>query len=216
MSDNRAGDLGRRVAHRRKQLGLSRKELAERCGMASEYIAYLEENPAVATADTLSRLASGLQTTPEELLGAARDDGMTGGRLEELDRDECLRLISPGGIGRLVFTGRHGLTVVPVNYRMQGESVVFRTVAGGSTDEDLRTGWAGLEYTVAFQVDHIDEATKEGWSVLLQGPAHHVTTEEERAALTGLGVTPWAAGERELYMRITPTRVTGRRLHAAT
>jgi hypothetical protein len=29
---------------------------------------------------------------------------------EELDEAECLRLISPGGVGRIGFTGEHGLT----------------------------------------------------------------------------------------------------------
>lgn len=215
-----AGDIGRRVAHRRQELGLSREELAERCDMAPGYIAYLEEKPAVVPPDTLTKLAGGLETTPRQLLGglSERPPGATPGaaaspRLEELDPDECLRLISPGGVGRIAFNGRFGLTVLPVNYRIHEGAIVFRTVAGGTTDEDLRTGWAGVEFTVAFEVDRLDEAMREGWSVLVQGPLHHVT-EEERRELTRLKVEPWAGGERELYLRITPTRMTGRRVRA--
>jgi len=37
---------------------------------------------------------------------------------ELLDEAECLRLISPGGVGRLAYSGRFGPTVLPVNYMM--------------------------------------------------------------------------------------------------
>ena len=47
--------------------------------------------------------------------------------LERLDEDECLRLISPGGVGRLAFSGRYGLTVFPVNYTVHDGSIMFRT-----------------------------------------------------------------------------------------
>jgi hypothetical protein len=50
--------------------------------------------------------------------------------------------------------------------------------------------------------------------VLLQGPAHHVS-EAERASAEQAGVEPWPAGERELFIRIVPQRVTGRRIRPA-
>lgn len=132
--------------------------------------------------------------------------------LEKLDDAECLRLISPGGVGRLVYTGRYGPTVLPVNYQMFQGSVVFRAAHDSTTDEDLRTGIANAEYRVAFEVDHLDSAAREGWSVLVQGAAHHVESEDERAAVGQAGVEPWAPGERDLFMRITPSRLTGRRI----
>jgi nitroimidazol reductase NimA-like FMN-containing flavoprotein (pyridoxamine 5'-phosphate oxidase superfamily) len=134
------------------------------------------------------------------------------GVLEELDDAECMRLLSPGGIGRLAFTGRYGPTVFPVNYTMVQGSVVFRTAHDSATDEDLRTGIGSAEYRVAFQVDHFDSAAREGWSVLVQGPAHYVDSEDERAEVGGAGLETWAPGERDLFMRITPSRVTGRRI----
>jgi nitroimidazol reductase NimA-like FMN-containing flavoprotein (pyridoxamine 5'-phosphate oxidase superfamily) len=135
--------------------------------------------------------------------------------LEQLDDAECLRLISPGGVGRLVFTGRYGPTVLPVNYRMFQGSVIFRTAHDSTTDEDLRTGIANAEYLVAFEVDHFDTTAREGWSVLVQGPAHYVESEDERAEAGRTGVEPWAPGERDLFMRITPSRLTGRRVRQA-
>jgi nitroimidazol reductase NimA-like FMN-containing flavoprotein (pyridoxamine 5'-phosphate oxidase superfamily) len=132
--------------------------------------------------------------------------------LEELDEAECLRLIASGGIGRIGFSGRYGPTVMPVNYQLYDGSIVFRTAQDSATDEDLRTGIANAEYKVAFEIDDFDTAARTGWSVLIQGSAHHVESEAERASVAGAGDDPWPGGDRELFLRITPMRITGRRV----
>ena len=132
--------------------------------------------------------------------------------LEELDEAECLRLIAPGGIGRLAFAGRYDLTVLPVNYKFYDGAILFRTTPHSSTDEDLRTGIAHAEYRVAFEVDDFDTTAREGWSVLVQGPAHHIDSEAEQADAEAAGVDPWPDGGREHFIRITPARITGRRI----
>ena len=131
---------------------------------------------------------------------------------EQLDEDECLRLITPGGIGRLVFAGRFDLTVLPVNYKLHDGAILFRTTQHGATDEDLRTGIEHAEYRVAFEVDEFDQAAREGWSVLVQGPAHHLDSKAERADAQLADVAPWPDGVREHFIRITPARITGRRI----
>jgi nitroimidazol reductase NimA-like FMN-containing flavoprotein (pyridoxamine 5'-phosphate oxidase superfamily) len=136
-------------------------------------------------------------------------------QLEKLDEAECLRLISPGGVGRIAFVGSYDLTVLPVNYRLVNGAILFRTAAGGLTEEDLRPGIAGGEYRVAFEVDHLDDATREGWSVLVRGPAHHLDADDEQEAAGRAGVEPWAPGERNHYIRITPARITGRWIETA-
>jgi nitroimidazol reductase NimA-like FMN-containing flavoprotein (pyridoxamine 5'-phosphate oxidase superfamily) len=135
--------------------------------------------------------------------------------LEQLDEATCLRLISPGGIGRLAYTGRYGLTVFPVNYTLHEGAIVFRTAQDSPTGEDLQTGIAHAEYQVAFEVDDIDPAAREGWSVLIQGPAHHMISAADRAAVLASGVEPWPEGAKEHAIRITPKRITGRRLRHA-
>jgi nitroimidazol reductase NimA-like FMN-containing flavoprotein (pyridoxamine 5'-phosphate oxidase superfamily) len=132
--------------------------------------------------------------------------------LEILEEAECLRLIAPGGIGRLVFAGRYDLTVLPVNYQLHSGAILFRTAGDNSTDEDLRTGIEHAEYRVAFEVDDFDRDAREGWSVLVQGPAHHVDSEAELAEARSAGVEPWADGTREHFISITPVRITGRRI----
>jgi nitroimidazol reductase NimA-like FMN-containing flavoprotein (pyridoxamine 5'-phosphate oxidase superfamily) len=131
--------------------------------------------------------------------------------IEELDQEACLQLISRGGVGRIAYAGRFGLVVLPVNYMLQGGAIVFRTAEHGSLDEDLRTGIEGAEYKVAFEIDDIDLPKRQGWSVLVQGPAHHLVGADRDAAVQA-GVQALAPGDRELFVRIVPSRVTGRRI----
>jgi nitroimidazol reductase NimA-like FMN-containing flavoprotein (pyridoxamine 5'-phosphate oxidase superfamily) len=135
-----------------------------------------------------------------------------GAMIENLDEAECLRLISPGGVGRIAFTGRYGPTVLPVNYQLHQGDIIFRTQHDSATDEDLRTGIQNASYRVAFEVDDFSAAAREGWSVLVQGGARHAESEEERASAHQAGVEPWAPGERDPFVRVVPSRITGRRI----
>jgi hypothetical protein len=148
--------------------------------------------------------------------GSARSGPGEPAVLEVLDEAECLRLISAGGIGRIAFTGRFGPTVLPVNYQLHQGTIVFRTAEDSPTDEDLRTGIANAEYKVAFEIDDFSLAAREGWSVLIQGALHHVDSAAERASVRGAGVEPWAGGPRELFLRVIPSRVSGRRISRTT
>ncbi len=132
--------------------------------------------------------------------------------IETLDEAECRRLISHGGIGRIAYQSRFGPAVLPVNYQMHDGAILFRTAAHSPLDEDLRTGIADAEYRVAFEIDDFDPASRQGWSVLVQGAAHHVAPGAEREAALSAGVEPWPGGERELFVRIVPARITGRRI----
>ena len=64
------GDLGRRIAAQRRQLGRSRAELAAKAGLSVAYLTYLETRPALVTMACLLELADALDTTAEALLGA--------------------------------------------------------------------------------------------------------------------------------------------------
>jgi nitroimidazol reductase NimA-like FMN-containing flavoprotein (pyridoxamine 5'-phosphate oxidase superfamily) len=141
--------------------------------------------------------------------------GTTGGMepiLEELTEAESLRLIEQAEIGRIGFSGRFGPAILPVNFKVLDGSVVFRTEADSPLGEDLRTGIAHAEYKVAFEIDEIDKTEKTGWSVLIQGAVHYVEDEEERAVVVKSGVQPWAGHGRDLYVRIKPTFISGRRI----
>lgn len=129
-----------------------------------------------------------------------------------LDEAECLRLIAAGGVGRIGYTGRFGPMILPVNYVLYEQTIVFRTGQHSPMGEDLRTGIADAEYKVAFEVDEIIPASREGWSILIQGSAHHVDSDSELAKVQQSGVQTWPGGEKDLFIRIVPSRVTGRRI----
>ncbi|WP_235967198.1 pyridoxamine 5'-phosphate oxidase family protein [Herbidospora solisilvae] len=140
-----------------------------------------------------------------------RDSGPS--TLEELSEKECLQLAEQGGIGRVAFGGAVvGPTVFPVNYRLINGQVVFRIRKGGTMDESISSGIDDVEVKIAFQIDHIDERNRNGWSVLIQGPAHHVS-ESELSATGADDVDSWAGDSRDHYIRIAPQRVTGRRIN---
>lgn len=132
-----------------------------------------------------------------------------------LDEAECLRLIAAGGVGRIGYTGRFGPTILPVNFVLYEQAIVFRTGQHSPMGEDLRTGIADAEYKVAFEVDEIVPASREGWSILIQGSAHHVEAGSELAAVRQSGVQAWPGGEKDLFIRIAPDRITGRRIRRA-
>ncbi|MEV1178323.1 pyridoxamine 5'-phosphate oxidase family protein [Nonomuraea sp. NPDC049784] len=212
------GDFGRRISYHRHQLGLTCEQVADRANMSAGYVQHLESHLGTPDTGTVTRLATALETTVEDLLGGGRDrppgpgPAAAGPVLEVLDPEECLRLVAPGGIGRVAFNGQDGPTVLPVNYKLHEGAIVFRTAYGGPMDQDLRTGLEGVDIKIGFQVDRIDEARREGWSVLINGPAHHVP-QDEVEKVTEADVTPWAGGERHLYIRIVPHQITGRRIH---
>jgi nitroimidazol reductase NimA-like FMN-containing flavoprotein (pyridoxamine 5'-phosphate oxidase superfamily) len=132
--------------------------------------------------------------------------------VERLEEAECRRLISPGGVGRLGYSGLRGVAVLPVHYQLDKGSIVFRTPLDSPTDEDLRTGIQGAEYKVSFEIDEVGPDAQEGWMVFVQGDAHHVDSEDDRASAWAAGDQPPDGGTREHFVRITPTFITGRRL----
>jgi hypothetical protein len=135
--------------------------------------------------------------------------------IEVLDETECLPLIAGGGVGRIGYTSRFGPTVLPVNYDLYEGTIVFRTGLHSSMVEDLRTGIADAEYNVAFEIDQMQPVTQEGWSVLVQGAAHFVDSQDELGPIAQLGVQAWAGGAKEQFIRIMPRHIAGRRIRRA-
>ena len=125
----------------------------------------------------------------------------TGSHLDEIDREECLELLASQPVGRLAVSmpGR-GPLVVPVNYVLDGDAIVFRS--------DLGSKLTALLGPASFEVDSIDPLHRTGWSVLVVGTAHQVSQWE-----TGhLDVEPWADGPKRHWVRLVPQEITGRRI----
>jgi nitroimidazol reductase NimA-like FMN-containing flavoprotein (pyridoxamine 5'-phosphate oxidase superfamily) len=122
----------------------------------------------------------------------------------ELDVDTCWRLLHRAWVGRVGFVDRQGPVVLPVNCVVWGPAIVFRT--------DQNTALYGLATgaTVAFEADGIDSVAESGWSVLVRGQLYEVTDAEELARMAELPLHPWVAGEKDRWMKIVSSLVTGR------
>jgi nitroimidazol reductase NimA-like FMN-containing flavoprotein (pyridoxamine 5'-phosphate oxidase superfamily) len=209
------GDLGRRVAQRRQELGLTAEEVAARAGMAPGYVEYLERQPAELAVGDLLRLANALDCSVRDLLGAGLDlpPGQHGaGRhpeLIELDPQECRALLGTHGVGRVGVATESGPLIVPVNYAVVDDTIVVRTAA----QTVLATQAAGDGTEVAFEVDHLDEANRQGWGVLVVGHARVVSDPvESRRLADEADIQPWAGGQRDIQVCIGTRRMTGRRI----
>lgn len=111
-------------------------------------------------------------------------------------------------MGRIAFSNEGEAFVAPVNHRVVGRSVVFRTGAGTTF------GAAWSERPATFHGDAYDVETRTGWSVAVRGTARLVEDPDEIAALEALGLDSWVLQPDGLHawVRIVPNAVTGRRI----
>ena len=127
------------------------------------------------------------------------------GELTALDESECWNLVAGLEIGRIaVATAGRGPLVVPVNYVVDRDAIVFRSDEGDKLDALLVAG-----AQASFQVDFLDPAHHTGWSVLISG----VVEEVDLADVGHLTLRPWAEGPKRHWLRLRPMVVTGRHLH---
>jgi nitroimidazol reductase NimA-like FMN-containing flavoprotein (pyridoxamine 5'-phosphate oxidase superfamily) len=205
-----ADDLARRVVHRRTELGLSVDELAAAAGVDPVYLRYFEGSPsATLSAGTLQLIALALKTTPIALLGGEVDRPPGHGRagrhpvLEALTREHCEAHLAVGGVGRIVYMAGRGPVALPVNFEFTEGEIVFCTNAS-------KAAVIGADAAVGFEVDRVDDAVSEGWSVLVSGRGRTITDPQEMARLSSLDLVTWAGGERSSLVVIRPDEITGR------
>ena len=129
------------------------------------------------------------------------------GIYQELSNRECLDLLGAHHFGRIAVVNDAQPIAFPVNYTLDGDAVVFRT------DPGTKLNGAAMG-RVAFEIDGSDEATRSGWSVIVQGVGNDITdTLDHRSAqLRLLEVQPWAPGEKARWVEVLPQSITGRRL----
>jgi nitroimidazol reductase NimA-like FMN-containing flavoprotein (pyridoxamine 5'-phosphate oxidase superfamily) len=127
-------------------------------------------------------------------------------RTTPLDRDTCVRLLQGEAVGRIGVSVDALPAVLPVNYMVLDNQVVFRTAAHS------RLARAVLNQVVAFEVDHTDVETMLGWSVLVVGRADELHDPDRLDRVEARGLRPWAGGQRDHLVGIDLDRVTGRRI----
>jgi len=126
--------------------------------------------------------------------------------LDELTETQCWELLGSKTIGRLAVSITNHPDIFPVNYRLAGRDVMVRSAPG------IKLAAATLGTAVAFEVDTFDEETRTGWSVVLQGTAEELQKREDLDAAEALGVEPWADSSKHRFLKITATKINGRRV----
>ena len=84
-------EIGKRIAFRRKELGLKQVEVCERAGINDKYLSCIERATSIPSLDVIIRLAAALDTTPDEFLvgSSHRNEG------QWRDVAEMLRYMNP-------------------------------------------------------------------------------------------------------------------------
>jgi nitroimidazol reductase NimA-like FMN-containing flavoprotein (pyridoxamine 5'-phosphate oxidase superfamily) len=131
-------------------------------------------------------------------------DARTG--IEMMDRQLCLRLLAADEVGRLAVVNGGAPVILPVNYALDGESIVMRTAPG--------TKLAAAGGPACFEIDAFDRGRRHGWSVVVNGRLEEVDHYASRdlTRMRSLDLSPWADGERERWLRLVPSTITGRRV----
>lgn len=128
--------------------------------------------------------------------------------LEVLGRAVCLQLLGGATVGRLAITSRALPTVLPVTFRLVGDSIIIRTGRGTKLDAATRNA------VVAFEIDEIDASAQSGWSVVVTGMTREVDRPAEIAALQAEIGPWWLPADHGRFVAISTEMVSGRRLHA--
>ena len=126
--------------------------------------------------------------------------------LDTMETAECWALLAGDDIGRLAVSIHDHPDLFPVNYAVDGDSIVVNTAPG------TKLAAAVLGRAVAFEVDQLDRATRTGWSVVVKGRAREIEDLDGLMSAEDLGIRPWADTDKTRYMRITVDEITGRRI----
>lgn len=117
--------------------------------------------------------------------------------------DECVEHLRAGGLGRVAVATPAGPRVVPVEYVVHDDAIVF------AAPPYSELGTYGVNSQLAFEIDHVDEHGT-GWSVVAAGRCEVLGEDEVALVRDRLAASPWAGGRRNLYLRLRWHDVTGR------
>lgn len=122
-------------------------------------------------------------------------------RVANLDEAECWELLRSQELGRLAFTLAGETHIVPINFAVDGQTLLFNTAPG----EKLLS--IALGTSIAFEVDEVGDS--EARSVVVRGSMRRLEEDEAHRA-EQVHLRPWIATEKYEVLELTPSVVTGR------
>lgn len=126
--------------------------------------------------------------------------------LEVMSREDCESRLRAGYLGRLAVNIDGAPMIYPMNYRYVNGAVHLRTRMGARLSTIVAEG----PVPAAFEIDHVDETYRTGWSVVVRGQLEIADKETVREVLRTQPLRPWAAGQRDYWLRLSAAAVTGR------
>lgn len=123
----------------------------------------------------------------------------------DIDEDMCWNYLAKTEVGRLATAVNNQPEIFPINYVVDGESIVFRTAEGSKLFE------LTVNEQCAFEIDGWN--IHDGWSVLLKGKAEVISDEDELRRVEKLPLLPWVPTIKHNYVRVRADQVTGRRFY---
>jgi nitroimidazol reductase NimA-like FMN-containing flavoprotein (pyridoxamine 5'-phosphate oxidase superfamily) len=131
---------------------------------------------------------------------------MTSRGLEILSTDECLALLRSKTLGRVAVRIGEAPSILPVNYALLDDEVVFRT------DPGTKLSTALMKTMVAFEIDEPDAVARGGWSVLVTGYCEEIRDRATLERVDTLDLEPWVNEGRDFVVHIRTRTMTGRRI----
>jgi nitroimidazol reductase NimA-like FMN-containing flavoprotein (pyridoxamine 5'-phosphate oxidase superfamily) len=119
----------------------------------------------------------------------------------ELTSEECWELLREEEFGRLAFRLVDEVHITPINYAVDGDSLLFRTAEGNKLLAVV------MGYDVAFEIDRYGEEWAR--SVVVRGPAR-LLPEDEAHRAENVPLRPWTSTLKYNVVEIEPKVVSGR------
>lgn len=121
----------------------------------------------------------------------------------EMTADECWHLLRHAEVGRLAVSVRDDVDIFPLNFVVSDGAIYFRTSPGSKLAE------LTANPRVALEADRYDDITAA--SVIVKGVAERLETQSEIDDADQLELHPWIPTLKYRWVRVVPTRITGRR-----
>lgn len=123
--------------------------------------------------------------------------------LQELSAQASWELIKDEQLGRLAFHGPEGLTLVPVNVRVDEEVLWIRTGSHSALAASVE------DSAVVALLDRLDPDTHLGWSVQVRGVCELLLDPSSVPAQVR-DLMPWVEGPKPVWIKLQAARLTGR------
>jgi hypothetical protein len=134
---------------------------------------------------------------------ATKHEGST---VRKLTDAECLDRLSAATVGRVGYVDPRGLQIIPVNYRLEGSSLLMATTPGSALAQLGEMG-GGL----TFEVDYHSPDFTLAWSVLMHGPVHRLDRAgRQRVAELRRPLLSWMGDAATLNLEFVPKTFSGR------